>query len=519
MTENLSNLFDFINSIGQYWTRKKGLLLFIILEFVLLFFLWEKIGSTSILTGVLTAFGLVVITAIVWLISSKRILFRSGGLVVLWLTLSLVGAFVFYFFFYPRIIQNKDIDWPYIRIWGTLVIFLIIIVIGFIVDCYVIKGKKLMIVFAVNNESVAVENNIRASIDLAVQHIQDADNKIKLVVLPFGVIKSVRKSEKYIKFPLTRADAIIFASVIDDSDSAPASYLFTDFSSRINEKRFVREERKGNLHKAVLDIHLRCRDWNFLNLANDNCSRKLAVSKNLEEMLMMYIGCMYLMKHDFKSAIPYANNAICSVHPHEASYSIASTLFSYALLSSARVLENEEHEYDAALAQLEQLNKTMPVTSNDPGYNKAMARVMFYKGYLKSSESYTKRFKDLPNHRWGYELNMGFYAINKKKVLEFVQHYKNLRKFYPCEKGEVDFAIYFLKHQEKESSDNEYCILLRIAISYLTLYKNPEKAHKLIKKVDYHSDNVKFVKAIKDLQGIVLETNKRLEISPKKKKN
>lgn len=60
---------------------------------------------------------------------------------------------------------------------------------------------------------------------------------------------------------------------------------------------------------------------------------------------------------------------------------------------------------------------------------------------------------------------------------------------------------------------------MRIAISYLTLYKNPEKAHKLIKKVDYHSDNVKFVKAIKDLQGIVLETNKRLEISPNKKKN
>ena len=84
------------------------------------------------------------------------------------------------------------------------------------------------------------------------------------------------------------------------------------------------------------------------------------------------------------------------------------------------MLENDERDYDAALTQLNQLVSTMPVANSDPAYNKAMARVMFYKGDIKASESFTKKFKDLDGHRWGYELNMGFYAIYKKKVLEFV---------------------------------------------------------------------------------------------------
>lgn len=522
MSENLNitgNLIEFINNIGQYWTRKKGLFLFIVLEFILLAFLWDKFGHQTIITGGFTVLGLVIVTTIVWFITSKRILFRSGALVLLWLALSLACATLFCLYIYPFVIQSGPLDILYIQIWGTVVVFCIIVFIGLVVDCFVFKGKKLMIVFAVNNESVVVEKSIRASIEPAVQHIQDSDSNIKLVVLPFGVIKSVRKSERYIKFPLTRADAIIFASVIDDSESTPASYLFTDFSSRINERRFIREEVKGNMHGAVLNVHLRCRDWNFLNVANDNCSRKLAVSKNLEDMLRMYIGCIYLMKHDFKAAVPYTNNAICNAPKNDPSYSIASSLFSYALLSSARVLENEDHEYDEALAQLELLNKAMPFTTSDPGYNKAMARVMFYKGDIKASESYTRKFKDLPAHRWGFELNMGFYAINKKKVLEFVQHYKNLRKYYPCEEEEIDFAIKFLERQGRESKDQEYCILLRIAVAYLTLYKNPDKAHKLIKKIVYSSDNVKSVKAINNLKDIVLENNKRLEIMPRKKRN
>lgn len=521
MSENLNlsgDLRGFLNDIEQHWTRKRGLFMALVLELLLMAWLWNRIGFHNWVTGLSTIAGVWLITIVVWLISSKRVLFRSGGLVFLWLALSLGVVAIFYFIIYHKCIEATSWDLPFIQIWGSFLLFITTVVVGYLVDGWLFQEKRLMIVFAVNNESVVIERTIRASIDPVVQRIHDGDNKIRIIVLPFGVIKSVRKGERYIKLPLTRADAMIFASVVDDSDSPTIGYVFTGFSSRINEKRFVREEQRGTMHNAVLDVYLRFRDWNYVNLANDNCSRKIAISKNLEDMLRMYIGCMYLMKHDFKAALPYTNSAIYQGGRNDPSYGIASSLFSYSILSSARVLENDDRDYDAALGQLNQLVSTMPVANSDPAYNKAMARVMFYKGDIKASESFTKKFKELEGHRWGYELNMGFYAIYKKKVLEFVQHYKNLRKYDPCEKGEVDFAIHFLERQAKESKDKEYIVLLRIAIAYLTLYKNPKKAQTMMERIGYESSNVKSLKAISDIKEIAATATHRWSVVPRKKK-
>lgn len=510
-------LRGFFNEIEQHWTRKRGLFLTLVFELLLMAWLWDRIGFHSRVTGLLTIASVGLITTIVWLISSKRVLFRCGGLVLLWLVLSIGIVAVFYFMIYHSWIEGSSWDLPFIHIWGSLLLFIAMMIVGYLVDGWLFQEKKLMIVFAVNNESVVIERTIRASIEPVVQRLHDEDNRIRIIILPFGNIKSVRIGERFIKFPLTRADAIIYASVVDDSDSPTIGYVFTGFSSRINEKRFVREEQRGTMHNAVLDVHLRFRDWNYVNLANDNCSRKIAISKNLEDMLRMYIGCMYLMKHDFKAALPYTNSAIYQGSRNDPSYGIASSLFSYSILSSARVLENDERDFDAALGQLNQLVSTMPVANSDPAYNKAMARVMFYKGDIKASESFTKKFKDLEGHRWGYELNMGFYAIYKKKVLEFVQHYKNLRKYDPCEKGEVDFAIHFLERQAKESEDKEYIVLLRIAIAYLTLYKNPKKAQKKMERIGYKSSNVKSIKAISDIKEIVATATHKWSVLPRKK--
>lgn len=486
--------------------------------FLIIAWLWNRIGFQSWVTGLLTIASIWLITTIIWLISSKRVLFRSGGLVLLWMVLSMVIAAIFFFIIYYSWIEGTLWDLPFIQIWGSLLLFIATVTVGYIVDGWLYQEKRLMIVFAVNNESVVIERAIRSSVDPVVQRLHDEDNKIKIIVLPFGVIKSVKKGERYIRFPLTRADAIIYASVVDDSDSPTIGYVFTRFSSRINETRFVREEQRGTMHNAVLDVYLRFRDWNYVNSANDNCSRKIAISKNLEDMLRMYIGCMYLMKHDFKAALPYTNSAIYQSSRNDPSYGIVSSLFSYSILSSARVLENDERDYDAALSQLNQLVSTMPVANSNPAYNKAMARVMFYKGDIKASESFTKKFKDIEGHRWGYELNMGFYAIYKKKVLEFVQHYKNLRKYNPCEKGEVDFAIHFLERQAKESKDKEYIVLLKIAIAYLTLYKNPKKAQTMIGRIGYEASNIKSLKAISDIKEIVTTTTHKWNFEPRKKK-
>ena len=45
MSENLNitgNIIEFINDIGQHWTRRRGLVLTLIVEFICLLFFWEK---------------------------------------------------------------------------------------------------------------------------------------------------------------------------------------------------------------------------------------------------------------------------------------------------------------------------------------------------------------------------------------------------------------------------------------------------------------------------------------------
>ena len=87
----------------------------------------------------------------------------------------------------------------------------------------------------------------------------------------------------------------------------------------------------------------------------------------------------------------------------------------------------------------------------------------------------------------------------------------------PIVQIEPVFAIQFLEYQFKNSIDNEYRVLLQIAIAYLYLYISPRKAKKLMGKVHYESSNAKSVKAIEDIKELIYTTSKRRDIVPKKK--
>ena len=156
MSENFNisgNLLDFINDIGQYWTRKRGLVLTFLLEAASILIFWDKFGIKSTLEGLLILLGTVIITFIIWLITSKRILFRSAKLVLLWLVVALASSACFFWIVYPKHIEGRGLDMPYIQIWGCLIVYSIVVLLGLVIDCWIIKGKKLLIVFAVNNES------------------------------------------------------------------------------------------------------------------------------------------------------------------------------------------------------------------------------------------------------------------------------------------------------------------------------------------------------------------------------
>ena len=505
----LTGLEKILSAPKLYWTRKTGLVITIIIVFVVLYVLWDKIGFENCFAWLRTSAAFAIALVVVWLISSKRLLFRNAGLALLWVGIALALSLIYYLQIVPRCHGSVLFVAPAFRVWTSIAVFVLFIFFGYLVDCHFLK-EELMIVFAVNNESVELERVIRASITPVVQKIQDADQNVRLIVMPFGVIKSARQGQRYITQPWTRADALIFASVIDDGGSNSLGYVFTDFSSRINERRFVKEDNRA-VPGTVLNAHLRCRDWNYLNLGPDNCSRKIAVSENLEDMLRMYIGCIYLMKHNSQSALPYTENAIYKENRSTPIYRLAAVLFSYACITSAKDLEVNK-EYDSAYMILNRLNETMPIVKNNPGYNQAMARMMFYKNDIQKSEIYTKKIKGLPNCEWGYELNMGFYSIYKKKPAEFVHHYKKLRKFTP-QKEQVEFAIAFLDTQDKETNDEKYRSLLRTAIAFLHLYKNPRKARMKVRKVVYQQMDIKSIKAIGDLKSIIENTTKRFPVA------
>lgn len=515
------SVWDFIVNAGKYWNRVYGFFLVWFVEIVFVSFAVGNIdGEQNNIwqTKLYVSAGLGVVTFVIWLVSSKRLLFRSVGLVVFWLLLGLSVGLGFALAIYPNKIASSSIDLPYIQIWGAVVVFVLIMFLGTFIDLNFIKGKKLMIVFAVTNDNVALERKLKSPIESVLRDLEDDDDDLQMVMLPFGLLKSNKASERYIKRPFTRADAVIIAKVIESDEGDHIEYEFENFSSRINERRFSQEESQSLLHKDVVEAQSRGKTWNYINAANDNCSRTKVILNNLRDMLEMYIGGIYLMKHEFSKAQPYAEATINREKDNRQTFTIAAQLYTYSSLSSAMVLENNDQDFDAALQRLQQCAIKLPNTVSDPGFNKAMARLMFYKGDLKTSKTYTRKFKELEGHKWGYELNMGFYAICEKKVFEFVQHYKNLIKNYSTEKGEERFAVEFLERQIDWSEDDKYSCLLQVAVAYLYIYINIKKAKRRMNSVRLNAFNDVELKELNKLKAIVNNQSTTRSITREKKK-
>ena len=59
---------------------------------------------------------------------------------------------------------------------------------------------------------------------------------------------------------------------------------------------------------------------------------------------------------------------------------------------------------------------------------------------------------------------------------------------------------------------------MKIAIAYLTLYKNPKKAQTMMERIGYKSSNVKSLKAISDIKEIAATATHKWSVVPRKKK-
>lgn len=499
-----NELFDILE---RNWSQKRGLILVWLTELIAISLLNGKIKEfvLSWPYNVIVLAAIFLVTWVVWLLSTKRVLFRSKALVIIWLLLAICASVYFALSLFPEHFLGQ-INLPYVQIWGSILVAVMILALGAFFDNFIIPGKNLLIVFAVDNQSGKAASRIKMSIKLAKNNIINDDDKINLVILPFGILTDINRCERYIKKPYTRADAIIFATVVDDNDE----YSFVNFTSRINGRRFSREERFSRIHNQALESQVRSKEWNFINSANDNCNRTITISRNLEEMLRMYIGSIYLMKHKFEEATIYTNAILPKGGINNPTDMLASRLFVFSYLSSAKELETQSQDIDGALSKLNYCLQRLPATGNDVGYNKAMARVMFYKNDLVSSKKYTRNFK---NEQWGYELNMGFYAMFEGKVEMFVRHYRHLtEKYAPLNIEEIVFALDFLKKQRKQSDDRRYKTMLDVAISYLYLYKDIRIAKRKICRVQYDEFSADEVKELEKLKSKIVQKKETIKI-------
>lgn len=489
---------DAVKSIRGVWKQSFGVLLSIILAMCVLWGI--KVTSWAYY---LIAIGLVVLF---WSIHTQRLYFRDRWLSLLWLVVLLVPSVVFFYVIYPRFIEQSSINLPYIQVWGSVIVFALMLSIFLFLKVRVFTSRKLLIVLFVVNYKSEIEELVRDTIRKAVDNIMDQQSDIRIIVPAFGICSRIKSCERYMRNPFTRADAFIRTQVEDVGSGNDLDYVFTDFTSRVNISRKTDNSDSISLLSPVDEVQ-KYRDWNYKNEEQKEIACKIRIRENIESMLRMYVASIYMLKNQYEIALPIADKLFQTEDRNSPINTLAGFILGSAYLLASQEEEHNKHNYTKASEHLIEFIERFPNQSGNNQYIQAMARVLFYLGDLRESKRFTKKIKDInnPDSMWAYNLNMGFYALYEKKFPEFTNWYKNIYKLHPS-KAQVRFAIQFLKYELKTTDDAEYKIGLNYAIAFLTLFINLRKAKLLWKKSKIlHNDSV-----FDKLGELVSRTNTRL---------
>ena len=450
-----------------------------------------------------------VICLAIWLITTQRIYFRNRGWSFV-IALGIIGLVSIYaFVIYPKIIQNSKFDFPLIKLWGSILIVLLTLVIVFVIEYRYCNKNNLLIVLFVNNKKNCVENKVRESIDIAINNIEKNFKDITIIVPSFGVFQKEEQCERYIKRPFTRADAYIKTEVVDGGEKEDISYEFYEFSSWINTKRLPEKINSATeLHEV--DRIQKYQQWNYLNVEQTNCRRKIKIAENIENTLLMYVGSIYSLTNKFDKALSFVQDLNSRLKDESPRFKEkAHQIMGMAYLFAAVKEEHENHNYTSATEHLDILCDTFPNIKDSIPYSQTMARICFLKGDIKSSKQHNKRYGELEGKMWGYELNCGFYAIYEGKTKEFVSRYKKLLKLYPEDNCNVLFAIEFLEHQRDNAKSEDYKNRLKYAIAFLYQYVNIQKAKRMVAHLKHNVEIEPLIDIIKQQKNTLPVTRKK----------
>lgn len=423
---------------------------------------------------------LVLFVIFIWGVLTHRIFFRDGWKILVWFFVWLIITSTFPLCIYTLWIKNTELDLPYILLWGSIITAICSYYIILLIKHRLFRDDRIIIVFAISSNVQVSESMIRESIESTICDIESSFPSIKIIVPPFGYVNRVTKCEKYITRRFTQADALIFAKIMPGIEDGNIGYIYTGFTSVVNNKRHKNLNIANNTFlDKVLHSHSIEKEWNTFNISKNNAISKLRIANNLKGMLLMYCSALYMFKNEFISALPIARQMF-NIENNLRSNTIAKTakdLLSLAYLASAVKYEHQQHDYQQAYSNLNECLKIIPSIRNNVAFIKSMARLEYYRGDIKASRKYTREFKQLEGNSWGYYLNMGFYALCENKMDEWVNWYKKLSRHQP-HPNEVIFAIEFLTHEYSKYKDSNIALLIEISILYLKQYINRSQAIK-----------------------------------------
>ena len=509
---NLNGTFDVLKLIAEKWSTIWGMLGAWIIEVIIVVYVNHHLNICSWLSASLFLAYMLPTTFLLWTIATRRWFQRSTYNVFLPYAAITAVCAVFYIYLYPNLIEHTKVNLPYMNIWGTALLAVLLGIITYI--CYFCYGKRddLWIVFLVSNRS-SHEKDIKKALDEARIQIEQIAPQIHIVIPPFGIANGIGQSERYINGHFNQADAVIFASMTDSSEGYEFGYKFTRFTSRMS-RRYIEPPKDDDFDvDRVLTESQRGREWNTLNISKDDISRTLEVAGNLKELFMMYVSCIYLYKHRYTEAIAIAEQLYTykatGIVPFD---DVVKDLVANAYVTAARAEEENNRDFGRAKALLDECIRKLPHVKYSLVYKLALARLYFYDNNMRESKRVTKSVRaSFPWAEWYWTINLAFYARCERKPKEVYTHYKHLIKAPKPTQEEVEFSIRFQEKELKYTIDDQYRLFLYHGLAFLNLYLDEKKSNHYLNMVE-GNQNIEGYDGLAKMRELILSSKGKLKM-------
>ncbi len=459
----------------------KGLFLILILVcYIVVDVVFPARTDTAFLVGGYTC----ILTTLIWHIETQR-WFQRNPKHIWYISILPIAISVFFhlwlydWFFRSGLVIPKAIC--------TLTLLLILLGLSLGLYCILThfqKDKqKLIIAFLVSNKSKH-EKEIRAMLDECKDKIEERDNRIKIVIPPFGIANNRNACTRFLNCWFSQVDAIV-CTKISDSATQEFGYEVSNFTSQIRKK--IIRKHAGEANQSINFVLQECykdRDWNTFHIKADNITVTHTISNYLYQILSLYVSCIYLYIDRYDDALMGVER-LYSLKEYEGTRinALAQELLSKAyLLFIQTEIEDKSHDYNTALTLLNICADRVPYITSKLSYILLKARILFYIGKVKDSKKLTHTLCSISQYDWYMNINFGFYAIYEQKPLEVYYRYRQLLKsVHIPNKEEVNFAIQFQEQQLKEANDSQYKLYLLHGLAFLYLYTSKSESKKRLK--------------------------------------